>query len=75
MATLHALGKSWVFNACYTSVNQLVTEVELPIGTECRIVHCAQDQVPDQLFSVEEWMLLPPPRKIVPSKRSVRLQL
>lgn len=76
MARLIVGDKQYVFNANFTSKSDLATELEIPVGTQCRIEHCDQDKLPDEVFEIESWMLRPAPapavRPIRPAPRRIR---
>lgn len=52
MAVLIVGDKRYVFNINLTSKSDLATELNLAVGTQCRIQHCLQDNLPDEFFEV-----------------------
>jgi hypothetical protein len=57
MAKLIVNDKMYVFNPNFASKSDLVQALKLSVGTECVIQHVAQDNLLDEKFIVEEWML------------------
>jgi hypothetical protein len=53
LLTVHDTGKSYVYNANFTTVSSIVMELKLPVGSVCTVRHCEQDHLPDERYIVE----------------------